>query len=127
MRGRLLPGRRAVGIGDAVEPFLQQGPLVSGQGGGLRQDGAQRNRGGDRAGRGRGGGVGDDRGDDGLPGYIGQRQVAPVAGQGDQRERRAAAGGVDQLRGAFFADPQPPGLGDPADVPGSPCLSPKSR
>lgn len=40
--------------------------------------------------------VGGDRRDDRLAGHLGERQVAGVRGQGDQPERRAAAGSVDE-------------------------------
>ena len=60
--------------------------------------------------------MGDSARRDGLAGRVGQRWVAAVFGQGDQRERPAAAGGVDEVRGAFLADSQPASLGDAEDL-----------
>lgn len=91
---------------------------MDGQGRGLRQDGAQRDCGGDRAWLGPGGCVGGDRGGDGFTGGVGQGRVTLVCGHGDQRERCAAAGGVDEVRGVVLADAQPAGLRDSADVEG---------
>ena len=58
-----------------------------------------------------------DRGENGFPGVVSELRVTLGLRQCEEREGRAATGGLQQLHRPALGDPQPAGLGDPVHKP----------
>ena len=93
-------------LGQPFQPLGQKSAFAGGKGGGVREDGAKRDRRRRRTGFFQHWRPGGDRGDDGVACNGSHLPIAALPGHCQQCEDDAAGGGVYQIRRPFLADPQ---------------------